>query len=76
MANQPSPDPLLLGRSVSIDQAVQLLGVAKRTIYYWIVTGKLQTIYVRESQRVLVESIVAVQQTRRAKPERRGRPRG
>ena len=33
-----------LGRSVSIDQAAQLLNVSRRTIYNRIREGKLQTI--------------------------------
>lgn len=46
------------GRSVLIDQAVRLLGVSKRTIYYWIHDGRLQTIRTRcGSQRVLVSSM-------------------
>ena len=45
-------------RSVFIDQAMQMLGVSKRTVYYRIREGRLRTIRVRGgSQRVLVESI-------------------
>ena len=46
-----------LGRSVSLDQAAQLLGVSRRTIYNRIRDGLLQTIRTHGgSQRVLVES--------------------
>ena len=47
-----------LGRSVSIDQAAQLLNVSRRTIYNRIRDGRLQTIRtVGGSQRVLVDSV-------------------
>ena len=47
-----------LGRSVSIDQAAQLLGVSRRTIYNRIRDGRLQTIRtIGGSQRILVESL-------------------
>jgi excisionase family DNA binding protein len=47
-----------LGRSVSIDQAAQLLSVSRRTIYNRIREGRLQTIRtLGGSQRVLVESL-------------------
>ena len=46
------------GRSVSIDQAAQLLNVSRRTIYNRIRDGRLQTIRtLGGSQRVLVESL-------------------
>ena len=49
---------LRLGRSVSIDQAAQLLSVSRRTIYYRIRQGRLQTIRtIGGSQRILVESL-------------------
>jgi excisionase family DNA binding protein len=49
---------LKLGRSVSIDQAAQLLNVSRRTIYNRIREGRLQTIRtIGGSQRVLVESL-------------------
>jgi excisionase family DNA binding protein len=52
---------LRLGRSVSIDQAGQLLKVSRRTIYYWIRDGRLQTVRtLGGSQRVLVESLYHV----------------
>jgi len=47
-----------LGRSVSIDQAAELLNVSRRTIYNRIREGRLQTIRtIGGSQRVLVESL-------------------
>jgi excisionase family DNA binding protein len=49
-----------LGRSVTIDQAAQLLGVSRRTVYYRIREGRLRTIRtLGGSQRVLVESMHA-----------------
>jgi excisionase family DNA binding protein len=57
-----NPDPHALeprlGRSVSIDQAAQLLNVSRRTIYNRIRDGRLHTIRtLGGSQRVLVESL-------------------
>jgi excisionase family DNA binding protein len=47
-----------LGRSVTIDQAAQLLGVSRRTVYYRIREGRLRTIRtLGGSQRVLLESV-------------------
>jgi excisionase family DNA binding protein len=47
-----------LGRSVSIDQAAQLLRVSRRTIYNRIRDGRLVTIRtIGGSQRVLVDSL-------------------
>ena len=47
-----------LGRSVSIDQAAQLLNVSRRTIYNRIRDVRLQTIRtLGGSQRVLMESL-------------------
>ena len=47
-----------LGRSVSIDQAAQLLHVSRRTIYNRIRDGRLLTIRtIGGSQRVLLESL-------------------
>jgi excisionase family DNA binding protein len=46
------------GRSVLIDHAMQMLGVSRRTVYYWIRQGRLRTVRTRlGSQRVLVDSI-------------------
>jgi excisionase family DNA binding protein len=53
----PADEPRL-GRSVSIDQAAQLLNVSRRTIYNRIRDGRLRTIRtLGGSQRVLVESL-------------------
>lgn len=47
-----------LGRSVSIEQAAQLLNVSRRTVYYRIRDGRLRTIRtIGGSQRVLVDSV-------------------
>ena len=47
-----------LGRSVTIDQAAELLHVSRRTIYNRIRDGKLQTIRtIGGSQRVLMSSL-------------------
>ena len=49
-----------IGRSVSIDQAANILGVSRRTIYNRIRDGQLQTIRtLGGSQRVLLESLPA-----------------
>ena len=46
------------GGSVLIEQAGQLLGVSRRTVYYWIRQGRLRTVRTRlGSQRILLESI-------------------
>ena len=46
------------GRSVSIDQAAQLLNVSRRTIYNRIKDGKLKTMRTAAgSRRVLMESL-------------------
>jgi excisionase family DNA binding protein len=45
-------------RSVMIDQAAELLGVSRRTVYYRIREGKLLTVRTPcNSQRVLVDSL-------------------
>jgi excisionase family DNA binding protein len=47
--------------SVMIDQAAELLGVSRRTVYYRIREGRLLTIRtIGGSQRVLLESIQAL----------------
>jgi excisionase family DNA binding protein len=47
-----------VGRSVSIDQAAQLLGVSRRTIYNRIKDGRLATLRtLGGSQRVLIASL-------------------
>ena len=53
-----------LGRSVSIAQAAQLLGVSRRTVYYRIHDGRLRTIRtIGGSQRVLLDSVGDVRGT-------------
>jgi len=55
--DSPNSEPRL-GRSVSIDQAAQLLHVSRRTIYNRIRDGRLQTIRtIGGSQRVLMASL-------------------
>jgi len=47
--------------SLLIEQAAELLGVSRRTVYYRIREGRLQTIRTRcGSQRVLIESVEAL----------------
>ena len=46
------------GRSVSIEQAAQLLAISRRTVYYRIRDGQLRTIRtLGGSQRVLMDSV-------------------
>jgi len=48
-----------LGRSVSLEQAAELLKVSRRTIYNRIRDGRLQTVRtLGGSQRVMVESLI------------------
>lgn len=55
--NQPEFQPQV-GRSVSIEQAAQILGVSRRTVYYRIRDGRLRTIRtLGGSQRVLMDSV-------------------
>lgn len=55
--SQPEFHPCV-GRSVSIEQAAQLLGVSRRTVYYRIRDGRLRTIRtLGGSQRVLMDSV-------------------
>jgi excisionase family DNA binding protein len=54
---QPAAEPRI-GRSVSIDQAAELLGVSRRTVYNRIREGRLITVRTPGgSQRVLNESL-------------------
>ena len=47
-----------VGRSVSIEQAAQLLALSRRTVYYRIREGRLRTIRtLGGSQRVLMDSV-------------------
>ena len=48
-----------IGRSISLEHAAERLGVSRRTIYYRIRDGRLQTVRtLGGSQRVLLESLV------------------
>lgn len=52
------PAARVIVRSVLVDKAAELLGVSRRTVYYRIREGKLQTFRTRGgSQRVLLDSI-------------------
>ena len=51
-------DPLTERHSLFIEEAAAMLGVSRRTIYYRIREGKLQTVHVGGgTQRVLMESL-------------------
>lgn len=53
-------DPFVpgLARSISLVQASGILKVSRRTLYYWIKQGRIQTIRTAlGSQRVLVDSV-------------------
>jgi len=53
-----------IGRSVSLDQAAEILGVSRRTIYNRIREGRLQTIRtLGGSQRVLIDSVNEIRRT-------------
>lgn len=54
-------DALALGRSVSIETACQLKGWSRRTVYYRIADGTLETVMTKHngSRRVLVASLMA-----------------
>ena len=44
--------------SLSMDQTCRVLKISRRTLYYWIRRGRLQTLRTRMgSQRVLIESL-------------------
>jgi excisionase family DNA binding protein len=50
-----------MDRTLFIDDAARLLGVSRRTVYYRITQGRLQTIRTRcGSRRVLLSSIEAL----------------
>jgi excisionase family DNA binding protein len=62
-------------RSVLVEQAAELLGVSRRTVYYRIREGRLRTIRTRcGSQRVLlstIERLLREEQERREQKEQR-----
>jgi len=54
-------DPQCAMHTVFVDHAAELLGVSRRTVYYWIRDGKLSTVRTANgSQRVLIVSIETV----------------
>jgi excisionase family DNA binding protein len=67
-STQPVAEPRI-GRSVSIDQAAELLGVSRRTVYNRIREGRLMTIRtLGGSQRVLIESLARTAQAFGVRP--------
>jgi excisionase family DNA binding protein len=65
-------------RSVLIAEAVARLGVSRRTVYYWIKRGRLETVRTAAggSQRVTVESIGrALRFKRYRRPRKRANPK-
>jgi excisionase family DNA binding protein len=56
-----NPQRVVASRSLFIDDAARVLGISRRTVYYRIRDGRLQTIRTRcGSQRVLVTSVEAM----------------
>ena len=50
-----------VARSVSMERACRILGVSRRTVYYWIKEGRLQTTRTpMGSQRVLTDSVRSI----------------
>src|SRR6478672_6374213 len=63
-------------RSLLIDQAAEILGVSRRTIYYRIRQGRLRTVRTRcGSQRVLVDSIEALLREEQERAAKKRRPK-
>ena len=60
--NLTSAQPLpRLGRSVTIERAAEMLGVSRRTVYYRISEGALQTVRTRGgSRRVIIDSLAGI----------------
>ena len=68
------PSATAMDRTLFIDEAAALLGVSRRTVYYRIRDGRLQTIKTRcGSQRVVLSSLEALA---RAEAEKRTMRRG
>ena len=72
-----------MARTVFVEQAAEILGVSRRTVYYRIREGRLRTVRTLcGSQRVLVESIEALLRAEheaalvRGRGVRRSRTRG
>ncbi len=60
-AQESGPAELTIPRSIPMDKACKILGVSRRTVYYWIRDGRLQTTRTRcGSQRVLTDSLKVV----------------
>jgi excisionase family DNA binding protein len=58
MDARPKPFEPRLGRSVSIDHAMKILRVSRRTVYNWIREGRLATVRtLGGSQRVVTDSL-------------------
>lgn len=59
------PFSMAVPRSLSLAKACKILGVSRRTVYYWIKDGRLQTYRTAlGSQRVLTESVRSLWSTR------------
>ncbi len=59
----------IAGRTFLIDDTAVLLGVSRRTVYYWIAAGRLATVRtLGGSQRVLLTSIERVLREERGLP--------
>ena len=64
-----------MDRTLFIDEAARLLGVSRRTVYYRLREGRLQTIRTRcGSQRVLLSSIEALLREKAEKRRARAAP--
>jgi excisionase family DNA binding protein len=72
LLRQQSRRQIMERKSLLVDQAAQLLGLSRRTVYYRIREGRLQTIRTRcGSQRVLLDSIEALLAEMRAQARAR-----
>src|SRR5262249_14077786 len=56
-----------MSRSCLLEEAAALLGVSRRTVYYRIREGRLQTVRIGVTQRVLVDSLRALLEEQAAK---------
>jgi excisionase family DNA binding protein len=64
-----------VARSVFIDQAAEMLGVSRRTVYYRIRDGRLRTVRTFGTRRVLVDSIEELLREERQRRRSSGHPR-